>query len=199
MKRRHFLGASGAVLAGAGATALPLRHALAADATPRFTLLRHDAVAGRYRPLDACGAADVCTSSALVLHSSPLQAASGGAVLARLRISALFDVAGAPRSPFHMLHFDAGDTLNVPRGHRFEAARDTLRTLRIEYRLHDDAPGTCRTEDCSLVSHAFGVLEPGDYVLAGPTRDGRRVVFFDAAARDVDTIAFRLAAPAQRA
>lgn len=193
MKRRGFLGAGSAALAGA---ALPMQRVLAADAAPRFTLLRRDAGSDRLLPLHACGAAEPCTADTLSLQLDALQPARGGAVLAQLRVSALFDVVGAPRSPFHMLHFSAAEPARATRGYRFLAARETLRALRIEYRLDGDA--TTHSETVALVSTAFGVLEPGDYVLAGPQRDGRALdprQAFDVASANVDTIAFRLHAP----
>lgn len=194
MKRRAFLGAGSAALAGTAT--LPMHRVMAADAAPRFTLLRRDASSDRLLPLHACGAAPHCTADTLAVHLDALQPARDGAVLAQLRVSALFDVAGAPRSPFHMLHFSAAEPERATRGYRFHAARETLRALRVEYRL--DGDDATRSETVALVSTAFGVLEPGDYVLAGPQRDGH--VFdprqtIDMANANVDTIAFRLQTP----
>lgn len=195
MKRRHFLGAGSAVIASS-AVALPMQRAMAAENAPRFTVLRRDIASDRLLPLDACGAAAACSVDTLALQLDALQPARDGAVLAQVRVSALFDAMGAPRSPFHMLHFSAAEPERATRGYRFQAARETLRALRVEFRLQGE--DMLRSETVSLVAGAFGVLEPGDYVLAGPRRDGRALDVrqtFDAAAGEVDTIAFRLHVP----
>ncbi|MBB5207986.1 hypothetical protein [Chiayiivirga flava] len=195
MKRRQFLGAGRVALVGAGIAALPLRHAAASEAAPRFRLLRRDG--GRLRPLVDCGAQPACDAARLVVHLQPLQPAPGGATLARLRLSAMFDALGAPQSPFHMLHFSAADPAGTTRPYRFMAARESLRALQIEYSLHDDPADTCRSERCSLVAQPFAALEPGDYVLAGPARDRLAANatdgLLDDPARDFDYVAFRIA------
>ena len=161
-----------AAVAGLAASA-PLLARGGMAQTPGFVVLRAQGM--QFVELADCADAPDCAVSTVQVQMLGLRPAPTGAALADVRVSSMFDVPGAAQSPVHVLHFSAATPEHATRGARFVASRDAMRGLRIEYRLHDDAPAVCRQAQCAVVAQAFGLLAPGQYVLVGPRRDGGRV------------------------
>lgn len=198
MQRRHFLAATASVGAALG---LPLSSAIAADAPARFTLLRAAGTqaGARFVPHQLADCAD-CAAPELQVVIGRLQPADGGAVLDRLALAAIFETSDGGRAPFHAWHHR-----HASHEARFTAPRGAMRSIEVEY-----APfgaGVRQRETLALTSFAHPLLMPGDYVLAGPRRDGSAVDpatlrhTGEAASplgtqRDFDYVTLRMALPA---
>jgi len=210
MKRRHFLTRS--IAAGAGT--LLTAHAGWASAipsapAPAFQMLRRRGEDGGYVPLSAC-TADTCLADTLDVALDGFHPATDAPALARLAVSALFDVVGAAQVPYHVWHVDAGDPSRTTRRFRFRAGRSTMRGFRVDYQLAGSTAGAGERAHCAVVAHPGGLLQPGDYVLISPRRDGQPVApghlaFSGDAAqplgpgpRDFDYLALRVLAPMER-
>lgn len=210
MKRRNFLTHS--IAAGAGT--LLTAHAGWASAipsvsAPSFQMLRRRADQDVYVPLSAC-TADTCLADTLDVALDGFHPATDIPALARLELSALFDVVGAAQVPFHVWHVDARDPSRTTRRFRFRAGRSTMRGFRVDYQLAGGDAGAGERTHCAVVAHPGGLLQPGDYVLVGPRRDGRAVAVdglafsgdeaqpLGPAPRDFDYLALRVLAPVAR-
>lgn len=170
MKRRHFLINSAAL---AGAAALPLlafRDASAGEA-PVFTLAQLDSPGGRFRAVRGCSRSE-CVEEHLRVHIDAFHAAEPAPVLRRLQVQALFDVKGAPQTPYIAWRHEAGSPERGSRAVSFVAGRECMRGLALDYLLEGKDATPLRAH-VPLTHFAVPLLHPGEYVLAGPRADGR--------------------------
>lgn len=198
MKRRQFL--SGSALAGAVGL-VPVGVAawdgLAPATAARFRVLQLDEASDTFRAPAECSTGE-CTHVALSVRLEALHVANDAPALRSLRLSALFDAPGAPRTPFVVWHYDAAEPARASRGFAFTADRASMRGFQVDYALGAQAG----REDCRVVADGLALLQPGRYVLLGPRRDGRAVAArtlaysgdsahpLAGAARDFDYLAF---------
>jgi hypothetical protein len=161
MKRRSFL--KSATIAGA-AGSVPLVFAkLAAASPPRYLLLRAESSqpGAAYRALDAASCAD-CGAEAMRVRMDGMHLAPSSS-LRELSLSAMFDVARAPKAPFIAWHYAAGSAPRMSQRLAFTAGRASMRGFELEYRHAGDA--VCRTQSCALTRFEAPLLAPGHYVV----------------------------------
>ncbi len=172
MKRRNFL-MNAAALASAGALpAFALAKAASSSADkPRFTLAQLDSSSGAFMAVRGCSASG-CTDDSVRLRFDAFHAAEPAPVLRALRVHALFDVAGAPQTPYIVWDYRASSDAGNSRGVSFVAGRECMRGLALDYRLDDASPDALRTH-LALTHLDAPILHPGHYLLASPRRDGR--------------------------
>ncbi len=175
MHRRNFLHAASLAVASStlpGAVSAAFAAQAGSVTDPRLQLLRADAgVAGApfLQPLTYRGG----QAGRAMVHIDKLHAADGGAVLARLELHAIFAQADGSEAPF--LAWQHGAAAGASRSDRvrFSAPGNALRRFEVGYQLAGD-PAAC-TSKCVLAGVDAGALQPGQYVLLGPRRDGRPV------------------------
>lgn len=172
MKRRHFL-INATALATAGA--LPV----AALARPgfaerkRFTLAQLDLAHNTFKPTRSCSHSE-CADERVRISFDGFHAAQPAAVLQQLRVHALFDIAGAPALPYLAWSWSAAGDLGNSQPVSFIANRATMRGFALDHMLAD---ASSAREHIALTSLDVPILHPGQYVLAGPHRDGRAADF----------------------
>lgn len=171
MNRRHFLFDTTA-LAGAALLALPgSAKALLTDA-PGFALARLDRERGTFMPARVC-AGTGCTDADVRLSFHAFHPAEPEPVLHALRVHALFDAADAPQTPYQVWDYRGERATGNSRGVSFVAGRECMRYLALDYQL---GQGRMLRTRLALTDPAEPLLQPGDYVLAGPQMDGRAAV-----------------------
>ena len=193
MKRRSFL--KSATLAGA-AGSVPLAFAkIAVAEAPKYVLLRAESceAGAEYRALDAVACAD-CGAEAMRVRMDGMHLAPSSS-LRELSLSAMFDVARAPKAPFVAWHYAAGNSPRMSQRMSFIAGRASMRGFELEYRHDGDA--FCRTQACALTRLEAPLLAPGHYVLVDAAAPGALVHSGDARAplgtlRGFDYLAFRI-------
>lgn len=193
MKRRSFL--KSASLAGA-AGSVPLVFAkLASAAQPKYLLLRSDSdeAGAHYRPIDFSSCAD-CGVDAMRVRMDGMHVASASS-LRELSLSAMFDLACAPKAPYIAWHYAAGRAPRMSQRASFVAGRASMRGFELEYRHEGDA--ACRMQSCALTRFEAPLLAPGHYVLVEASAPAALAHSGDACAplgaqREFDYLAFRI-------
>jgi len=180
--------------------------AIAPAAASPFRLARLDRTRNAFVAPESC-AAERCTSADARLHFDAFHDAEPAPVLRELRVQALFDATGAAEIPYGVWHYRAERPHGNSGGVSFVAGRESMRRLALDYRIGEAAQAL--HAKCALTTLDASLLEPGQYVLAGPRSDGggadldrfiysgtprRPLLAADGELRAFDYLAFRIEA-----
>lgn len=204
MQRRDFLHAASLAVASSTIPAgVTFAASLGAAADSRLQLLRADAgVAGAPFLPPFPWRADSAARS--MVHIDRLHAVDGAPVMARFELRAIFAQADGSEAAFLAWNYGAAPGASRSDRVRFVTQGNALRRFEVGYQLASETLAC--TEKCGVSGVEAGALQPGQYVLLGPRRNGQPVDTWrlvgtgDAAEplrlrnRDFDYLAFRIEA-----
>jgi hypothetical protein len=204
MQRRDFLHAASLAVASSTIPAgVAFAASIGAASDPRLQLLRAEAgVAGApFLPPVALRADSAARST---VHIDRLHAVDGAPVIARFELRAIFAQADGSEATFLAWNYGAAPGASRSDRVRFVTQGNALRRFEVGYQLTSETLAC--NEKCSVSGVEAGALQPGQYVLLGPRRNGlpvdawRLVGTGDASeplrlrTRDFDYLAFRVEA-----